>query len=58
MLESHCLVPMYWLLRVRLLGNYSWYTKCEILNPTNCDTTTVGVTVTTATIDAVDAGTL
>jgi hypothetical protein len=28
------------------------------LNPTNCDTATVGVTVTTATIDAVaDAGT-
>jgi hypothetical protein len=25
---------------------------CEILNPTNCDTATVGVTVT-ATIDAV-----
>jgi hypothetical protein len=39
-------------------GNYSLvYQICEILNPTNCDTATVGVTVTTA-IDAVaDAGT-
>jgi hypothetical protein len=58
MLESHCLVPMYWLLRVPA-GNYSLvYQICEILNPTNCDTATVSVTVTTATIDAVaDAGT-
>jgi hypothetical protein len=40
-------------------GNYSLvYQICEILNPTNCDTATVSVTVTTATIDAVaDAGT-
>ncbi|MCL9771230.1 gliding motility-associated C-terminal domain-containing protein, partial [Flavobacterium sp. HXWNR69] len=34
------------------------YTICEILNPTNCDTVTVTVTVTAGTIDAVnDAGT-
>jgi hypothetical protein len=39
-------------------GNYSLvYQICEILNPTNCDTATVSVTVTTATIDAVAAGT-
>jgi hypothetical protein len=38
-------------------GNYSWYAKyVRILNPTNCDTATVSVTVT-ATIDAADAGT-
>jgi hypothetical protein len=39
-------------------GNYSLvYQICEIKS-TNCDTATVGVTVTTATIDAVaDAGT-
>jgi hypothetical protein len=37
---------------VRLLETTLWYTVCEILNPTNCDTATVGVTVTTATIDA------
>jgi surface antigen len=30
------------------------YTICEILNPTNCDTTTVTVVVTAAVIDAVD----
>jgi hypothetical protein len=59
MLESHCLVLMYWLLRVRLLKLLLVYQICEILNPTNCDTATVSVTVTTATIDAVaDAGTL
>ena len=41
-------------------GTYTLtYQICEILNPTNCDQTTVSVTVTSATIDAVaDAGSI
>ena len=36
-------------------GTYTLvYQICEILNPTNCDTATVTVTVGAATIDAVD----
>ena len=36
-------------------GTYTLeYTICEILNPTNCDTATITVTVIAATIDAID----
>jgi hypothetical protein len=48
---------MYWIAGTPA-GNYSLvYQICEILNPANCDTATVSVTVTTITDAVADAGT-